>query len=95
MDVWVRGYFLQPISSHDAFLLSLIVIAVGLVVIVVLVLLGAVALRIVRGGTRRHSANAEEARLMQEIYLGLEKLNDRVDSLETILLDERDEMKTV
>lgn len=32
---------------------------------------------------------------MQETYIGLEKLNNRVESIETIVLDEREETKTV
>lgn len=33
------------------------------------------------------AANSDEARLIQEIYQGLEKLEQRIESLETILMD--------
>ena len=62
----------------------------GIFIVGVLVLLGAVAIRIARGGKPTDTKSTEEARLMQEIYIGLEKLNDRVESLETIMLDERE-----
>ena len=70
-------------------------IIVGLFVVGFLVILGAIAIRIARGGKRADSKNTEEAKLMQEIYVGLEKLNDRVESLETIMLDEREQKNLV
>lgn len=54
-----------------------------------------VAVRILFGRKGRAVANADEARVMQEIYVGLEKLNDRVESIETIVLDDREERTTV
>ena len=33
------------------------------------------------------AADSDEARLIQEIYQGLEKLEQRIESLETILMD--------
>ena len=47
------------------------------------------ALRIWKGegGKTRQSNNAEEARLIQDIYHGLLKMEERVEALETLLLE--------
>lgn len=47
------------------------------------------AIKILKGGGSGKPAaqNAQEARLMQDIYQGLEKLERRIDALETIMLD--------
>jgi phage shock protein B len=47
------------------------------------------AIRILKGGFSQKSRNleAEEARMIQEIYQGLSKMEKRVDALETILLE--------
>ena len=47
------------------------------------------AIKILKGGVSRKSQKyqAEEARMIQEIYRGLSRLEERVESLETILLD--------
>jgi len=39
---------------------------------------------------RGDGAGADEAQLMQELYQGLSRLEDRVESLETILHDRKD-----
>ena len=54
------------------------------------------AIRIIKGGVSRKDRewSSKEARMVQEIYLGLDKLEERVESLETILLDrEKREMR--
>ena len=43
-------------------------------------------IRLVRGGGSSR-AQAEEAKMVQEIYQGLSRLEERIESLETILLD--------
>jgi len=47
------------------------------------------ALKILKGDSRRKSngADADEARMMQDIYHGLLKMEERVESLETLLMD--------
>ena len=47
------------------------------------------ALKILRGGVSRGDQRraAEETRLVQEIYQGLGRMEDRVEALETILLE--------
>lgn len=47
------------------------------------------AIKIVRGGVSRtgQKSQAEEAKMIQEIYEGLSKMEQRVDSLETIMMD--------
>lgn len=46
------------------------------------------ALRILRGGSKDHGRlDAEEARTIQDIYHNLQRMEERIESLETILLD--------
>ena len=46
-------------------------------------------IRIAKGGLSRkgQAYQADETRIIQEIYQGLSKMEDRIDALETILLD--------
>lgn len=56
--------------------------------------LGALRIWKGEGGSQRRSNNAEEARLIQDIYHGLLKMEERVEALETLLLErERDNEK--
>ena len=63
-----------------------IVIAIPLIIIAGTVLLG---IKIVRGGTssRDAKAQADETRIIQEIYQGLTRMEERVEALETILIE--------
>ena len=47
------------------------------------------AIKILKGGFSRKSqqSQADEARMIQEIYHGLSRMEERVESLETIILD--------
>ncbi len=47
------------------------------------------ALKILRGsgGTRTRAQDAEETKVMQDIYQGLRRMEQRIDALETILLE--------
>ena len=47
------------------------------------------AIKILKGGASRkgQQLEQEEARMVQEIYQGLSKMEDRVEALETIILD--------
>jgi phage shock protein B len=47
------------------------------------------AMRMRQGGlsAKSRKAQAEEARLIQELYQGLQEMEKRVESLETILMD--------
>ena len=68
------------------------VIIVGIVfgsIVLVLAIIPAsilLAIRLFKGGGTSKKMT-EEARIIQEIYRGLSKLEDRIESLETILLD--------
>ena len=48
-----------------------------------------IAIRIIKGGgTQRDQAQeVDEAKMIQEIYQGLSRMEERVEALETILLD--------
>lgn len=47
------------------------------------------AIKIIKGGVGRHqqAREAEEARMIQEMYRNLSRMEARVEALETILLD--------
>ena len=47
------------------------------------------AIKLIKGGGSRKDQErlAEEARMVQEIYQGMSTLEERVESLETLLLD--------
>ncbi|NVM26231.1 MAG: phage-shock protein [Desulfobacterales bacterium] len=47
------------------------------------------AIKILKGGLSRKGQRfqAEEARMIQEMYRGLSRLEERVEALETIILD--------
>ena len=54
------------------------------------------AIKIIKGGVSRsgQKSQTEEAKMIQEIYEGLSKMEQRIDSLETIILDSKREDKT-
>jgi len=61
--------------------------------IVALLIIGAlilVAIRIFKGSSAHggDGKNFDEARVIQEIYQGLSRMEERVEALETILLDQ-------
>lgn len=47
------------------------------------------AIKIIKGGVSRKDRKhqSEETRMIQEIYQGLSRMEERVESLETLLLD--------
>ena len=51
------------------------------------------AIRLFKGGLSRtdRTKQAEEAKMIQEIYQGLSRMEERVETLETILLDREKE----
>jgi phage shock protein B len=53
-------------------------------------------IRIVKGGVshKGQAYQADETRMIQELYQGLSKMEERVDALETILLDQERKGKT-
>lgn len=65
-------------------------IALGPVLLLIaLICLGLALWKVLRGDTSKNHQrlDAEESRIMQELYRGLSRLEERVESLETILLD--------
>ena len=53
------------------------------------------AIKIIKGGVSKagQKSQTEEAKMIQEIYDGLSKMEQRIDSLETIILDSKREDK--
>ena len=69
-------------------IIGLVAVA-GFYAIVLIGLIGGLvlaALRIIRGGSRRASED-EEAATIQELHTGLARMEERVEALETILLE--------
>lgn len=66
---------------------GIIALMIPLSAVVGLIFLG--ALWIVKGGSRKagREMQAEETRLIQDIYHGLLKMEERVEALETLLLE--------
>ena len=50
------------------------------------------AIKILKGGLSRSGqrSQAEEAKMVQEIYQGLSRMEERVEALETIILDRKE-----
>ena len=69
-----------------AFLSVLLVFAVPLVIVVGFIIL---ASKLINSGSPREGKTVmrDEAKLMQEIYNKLSRMEKRIDSLETILMD--------
>lgn len=55
-----------------------------------------IAVRIIKGGVSRRgqACQTDETRMIQELYQGLSKIEERMDALETILLDRERKGKT-
>ena len=85
----VRGpmHLIGDFPMDNGTLAILLVFGIPIIAIIGGVLLS--ALKILKGdGKRRSNSNdAEEARMIQDIYHGLVKMEQRVESLETLLLD--------
>ncbi len=56
-----------------------------------------IAIKILKGGVSRQGQKfqAEEARMIQEIYQGLSRMEERVEALETIILDRERKERTL
>lgn len=68
--------------------IALFVICTPLLALGVIAITFLLTLKMVRGrGSADRELGAEETRLVQEIHQGLEKMEKRVESLETILTD--------
>jgi phage shock protein B len=66
-------------------------IIIGVIVIPVVAIMGlflVAGLAVLKGGGKSRRGNPDEARLIQEIHRGLEKMEKRIESLETIVLDQ-------
>ncbi len=70
----------------------IITIIFGSLVLIPAIIGGTIVLsiRILKGGASRRD-QAEDSRVIQEIYQGLSRMETRVEALETILLDRQKE----
>jgi phage shock protein B len=73
-------------------MISMMLGALGILLILGVIFIGVVvwAIKAVRGAGAGDTMKSDEAKLMQELYQGLSKLEERVESLETILLDRKE-----
>ena len=67
----------------------IVAIIFGSIVLVPAVIGGTIlmSIKLLKGGTSRKD-QAEDSKIIQEIYQGLSRMEERVESLETILLDQ-------
>jgi phage shock protein B len=67
------------------------IVSLGVVLIVFAFISGTIlmAIKLIKGGasSKGQKANADEARMIQEIYQGMARMEERVESLETILME--------
>jgi phage shock protein B len=68
------------------FVLTLL-IAIPLLLVVGVVVIGILLVLRIGSSARDKRLEEQEARTMQELYQGMEKMEKRVEALETILLD--------
>ena len=68
-------------------MISLASIAVPLAILVLIV-------KSISGGKRNAGLHQDEARIMQEIYQGLSRMEERLEALETLVLDPKDRVRT-
>jgi phage shock protein B len=77
---------------HDV---AIVAIALGSILVILAIIPVTILLiiRLFKGGISRsdRKKQAEEAKMIQEIYQGLSRMEERVDALETILLDREKE----
>lgn len=71
---------------------SIILLLVVFLLISIVVCILSLAAGAVRAARRKpRQSDHEEARIMQEIYQGLSRMEDRVESLETIILEKEED----
>ena len=81
---------------HGVFIVAIVFagIILGLAIIGITILM---AIRILKGGVSKKGqiCQADEARMIQEIYKGLSRMEERVEALETIILDHERKDRTL
>jgi phage shock protein B len=70
-------------------MLNLIIVSIvfGSIVSLAVLICGTILIIVKTRSGSRGASNSEEARIIQETYRGLERLEERIESLETILQD--------
>lgn len=74
-------------------MLSIIVVSIvfGSLIALATLICGTVLIILkARGKTPRGATDSDEARMIQEIYQGLERMEERIESLETILMADQE-----
>ncbi len=71
--------------------MNIVAIVGGLLIALVVILLPVILIlglvKILTGASKSKELSVEEAKLMQEIYRGLTRMEKRIESLETILVE--------
>jgi phage shock protein B len=89
----VHGHVVKWGATEDKEQLDVSIVVEGALVLVlagIAAIIVALAVKLFRGSGDRAS-QAEDARIIQEIYQGLSRLEQRIESLETILAGRRRE----
>lgn len=84
--VWFFGWNPIPIERYAMEVVGIVFVVFGSLVAMVLII-SLTFLALVWGRRGAKSNQAEESKLIQEIYHGLAKMEERVESLETLLLE--------
>ena len=66
---------------------AILILSLPLVVVIGFFLIWALKLVTGKTGSERESDEAEETKLVQELYQGFSRMEKRIEALETILLD--------
>jgi len=76
-------------------MLNLVIISIvfGSLIALAALICGTIIVILKARGTRSGGADSEEAQMIQELYRGLEKMESRIEALETILTDSREKDK--
>ncbi|MBX7259118.1 MAG: hypothetical protein K1Y02_22340 [Candidatus Hydrogenedentes bacterium] len=70
-----------------------IIITIVLASLAVPVVILIAVLRIASGARRNSGLHEDEARIMQEIYQSLGRMEERIEALETLVLDPKDKVR--
>lgn len=74
--------------SQNEYQVIQLALIVGLVALVALGTFLLIAIKMIQGGSRKkRQARDEESEMIQEIFLGLRRMEQRIEALETILFD--------
>jgi phage shock protein B len=76
----------STVSSIAVGTIFIVMIVFGSILVGLAIIAWAIV-RLITGGRGERSGNAEESKMIQELYQGLSRMERRVETLETLLLE--------